>query len=86
MNEDLSDAPLHEEFRKLLKAQIERGEAPVEVIEAALATATSLCIDSEGLAKTAVRLMHVGSVLGNASPEVQAQVATEQRKAGATAH
>lgn len=84
--EDLSEAPLHDEFRKLLRAMIERGEAPVEVIEAALATATTLCIDSEGMAKTAVRLLHVGSVLGNGSPEVQAAVATKQQKAGATAH
>lgn len=84
--EDPTASPLHEEFRRLLKAQIDRGEAPMEVIEAALATATALCIDAEGLLKTSARLTHVGNLLATASPEVQAKMATEQQKAGATAH
>lgn len=86
LNEDLTDAPLHDEIRKVLMAMIVRGEQPVEVIEAALATSTALCVDSEGLAKTAVRLLACGQILGNASPEIQAKVATEQHKAGATSH
>lgn len=84
--EDPTASPLHEEFRRLLKAQLDRGEPVVEVIEAALATATALGVDSEGMAKTAVRLLHVGDVLANASPEMRAKVATEQSKVGATSH
>lgn len=52
LTEPLDDAPLHDEVRCLLRAMIDRGERPVEVIEAALATSTAFCVEAEGLSKT----------------------------------
>lgn len=86
LNEDLSSEPLHAEVRDLLRRMVKRGVDPVEVVEAALTTATALCLDAEGIGRTATRLLTVGTRLAEASPEIQGLVRQRRAELGHAHH
>ncbi|KQP53037.1 hypothetical protein [Methylobacterium sp. Leaf106] len=86
LNEDLTAEPVHAEVRDVLRRMIEEGVPPVEVVEAAMATATALCLDLEGIGRTATRLLTVGTKLAEASPELQSKVALRRNGLGAASH
>ncbi|GJD37750.1 hypothetical protein [Methylobacterium bullatum] len=71
LHEDLRTEPLQEAIRDKLRELVEAGAQPADVGEMALVVASSLMLDVEGIAKTAVRLLTAGTSLANISPELQ---------------
>lgn len=70
LREDLTDAPLHTQVRDLLKALVEAGVRPRDVVDAALTTSTALMVDVEGIPRTGLHLMQLASTLVSLSPEL----------------
>lgn len=65
LTEDLTDLPLQQEVRNVLRRLIAEGHDPLDVSEAALATASALSISVEGQTRTGAKLYAAGAALLN---------------------